>query len=257
MTLAETVLGKGLRQLPRDSFIVSTKCGRYGAETFDFSAKRVTASVDESMQRLGVDYIDIIQCHDIEYGDLDQVVTETIPALLRLKEAGKVRAIGITGYPLEIFPYVLSCCPPGCIDVALSYCNYTLQNDRLSMLMPWFKRAGVGLINASPLCMGLLTEGGGPEWHPADQETKEASRHANDICEAAGESLANVALKFSHLADASMVASTLVGIDSIETLNKNIDILEGNLESDQLIEDVINSFKPVRNRRWASGSFGV
>ncbi len=67
------VLGKALKDLPRDQIIVSTKVGRYGAETFDFSAERVTASVHESLQRLQIPYIDIIQCHDIEFGSLDQV----------------------------------------------------------------------------------------------------------------------------------------------------------------------------------------
>jgi L-galactose dehydrogenase len=72
-TLAETNLGKALKDIPREKFVLSTKVGRYGQDVFDFSAERVTRSVDESLARLNVDYIDIIQCHDIEYGSLDQV----------------------------------------------------------------------------------------------------------------------------------------------------------------------------------------
>src|SRR6266550_3254829 len=103
LTKAETVLGKALRSLPRDKYILSTKVGRYGMEMkdFDFSAKRVTASVDESLARLGVDHIDVIQCHDIEFGSLDQVVNETVPALGKLQQAGKVRFVGVTGLPLN------------------------------------------------------------------------------------------------------------------------------------------------------------
>lgn len=73
-TLAETVLGKAMKTMPipRESFVVSTKCGRYGSG-FDFSAERVTHSVDESLERLNLDYVDIILCHDIEFGSLDQV----------------------------------------------------------------------------------------------------------------------------------------------------------------------------------------
>lgn len=67
------MLGKALRDLPRDQIVVSTKVGRYGQEQFDFSAERVTASVAESLARLQIPYIDLIQCHDIEFGDLDQV----------------------------------------------------------------------------------------------------------------------------------------------------------------------------------------
>lgn len=73
-TLSETVLGKALEAVGvrREEFIVSTKCGRY-EDGFDFSAQRVTRSVDESLARLRLDYVDILQCHDIEFGDLDQV----------------------------------------------------------------------------------------------------------------------------------------------------------------------------------------
>ena len=139
-TRAETVLGKALKQIPRNEFVLSTKVGRYDLNVFDFSAERVVKSVNESMARLGVDYIDVIQCHDIEFVDLDQVVSETIPTLCKLKQDGKVGAIGITGYPLEIFPYVLSAVKPGSVDVILSYCNYCLQNNRLEMLLDWLKK---------------------------------------------------------------------------------------------------------------------
>lgn len=67
------ILGRGLVALPREDIIVATKVGRYGADKFDFSAERVTKSVHESLERLQLSYIDLIQTHDIEFGDLDQV----------------------------------------------------------------------------------------------------------------------------------------------------------------------------------------
>ena len=106
-TKSESALGVGLAKLPRDAIVVATKVGRYGADTFDFSAKRVKKSVDESLERLQLDYIDLIQCHDMEFVPLDQIVQETIPALQGLKKEGKVRHIGITGLPLKIFKYIL------------------------------------------------------------------------------------------------------------------------------------------------------
>lgn len=106
-TKSETVLGKGLKRLPRDQIIVATKMGRYGNGVFDFSAERVAASIKESLGRLQLDYVDLLQCHDIEFGSLDQIIEETIPALIKLKEEGVVRKIGITGLPLKIFKYVL------------------------------------------------------------------------------------------------------------------------------------------------------
>lgn len=254
-TKAEAVLGKALKELPRDSFVLSTKVGRYDSNTFDFSAERVTRSVEESMQRLNVDRIDIIQCHDIEFGDLDQIVNETLPALKKLKQAGKINAIGITGYPLEIFPYVLSAAPPGAVDVVLSYCHYNLQNNRLDRLLDSLNnKFGVGVINASPLCMGLLTPSGGPEWHPADEETKKLAKEASKLCEERGSNLASIALQYAMQADPRYIASTLVGIDSVGTLAKNLAVMMAQPDK-QLIEEVRAVFDPVRNRRWDSGRF--
>jgi L-galactose dehydrogenase len=82
-------------------------------------------SVDESLRRLGVDTIDLIQCHHTEYGDLDRVVSETIPVLRRLQEQGKVRFVGVTGFPLRIFSYVLARTE---VDTILTYCHYSLNN---------------------------------------------------------------------------------------------------------------------------------
>ena len=72
-TVSESVLGRCLREVgvPRSDFVVSTKCGRY-VDGFDFSADRIASSVDESLARLGLDYVDLLQCHDIEFGSLDQ-----------------------------------------------------------------------------------------------------------------------------------------------------------------------------------------
>ena len=80
ITLAETRLGEALAGR-RDRVIVATKCGRYGVDEFDFSAKRVTASIDESLRRLQTDYIDLFQAHDVEFGDVQQIIHETVPAL--------------------------------------------------------------------------------------------------------------------------------------------------------------------------------
>ncbi|KAF3487629.1 hypothetical protein F2Q69_00057862 [Brassica cretica] len=164
-TLSEKMLGKGLKalQVPRSDYIVATKCGRY-EEGFDFSAERVTKSIDESLERLQLDYVDILQCHDIEFGSLDQIVSETIPALQKLKREGKTRFIGITGLPLSIFTYVLDRVPPGTVDVILSYCHYGVNDSALVDLIPYLKGKGVGVISASPLAMGLLTEQGGIEY---------------------------------------------------------------------------------------------
>ena len=82
---AETVLGKALRGIDRSRYYLSNKVGRYGKDgvnTWDYSGRKATESVFESMERLGVDYIDLINVHDIEFADLNQVVNETWPAML-------------------------------------------------------------------------------------------------------------------------------------------------------------------------------
>lgn len=237
--------------------MLGTKVGRYDADSFDFSAERVVKSVEESMDRLNVQQLDIVQCHDIEFGDLDQISKETIPALVKLKEAGKIRAIGITGYPLEIFPYVLSCVAPRSIDVILSYCNLTLQNDRLLAMAAGLKRDyGVGIINASPLCMGLLTDGGCPDWHPASPAIKQAASTANELCKSRGDesTLPAVAMQYALTTDRDLITSTLVGIESRARLNCNLKILES-LPNKSLLEDVRGVFAGVRNETWASGRF--
>ena len=101
---AEIVLGKALKDIPRDKFFLSTKVGRYGEDghnTWDYSAKRAKESVYESLERLHIDYIDIINVHDIEFqgrmeGGLQKVVDETLPALHELKKEGVVKHVGIT-----------------------------------------------------------------------------------------------------------------------------------------------------------------
>jgi L-galactose dehydrogenase len=259
-TKAETVLGLGLRDLPRDSFVLGTKVGRYDSSTFDFSAQHVFRSVEDSMKRLGVDYLDIVQCHDVEFGDLDVIVRETIPALVRLKEAGKIRAIGITGYPLEVFPYILSCVAPKSVDVVLSYCNYTLQNDRLALLARSLRATyGVGVVNASPLCMGLLTDGGCPPWHPASDAVKRAAAAANQVCKEGGEgggggTLASLALQYALGASEGMIVSTLVGIESRARLRSNIAVMESTMDA-ELLEQVEAALAPVHNETWDSGRF--
>lgn len=128
LTKAETVLGESLQTVPRDRYILSTKAGRYGQDEFDFSRERIIRSAEESMGRLGTDYLDILLLHDIEFGSLEQVMEEGIPALEELKQSGKIRYSGVTGLPLPIFETVLS---RTALDVILSYCHYSLNDTTL------------------------------------------------------------------------------------------------------------------------------
>ncbi len=106
-----------------------------------------------------------------------QIVTETVPALQKLKDAGKVRHIGISGLPLNAFRYVLDRVPKGSVEVVLSYCHYSLNDTSLLEIVPYLQEKGIGIINASPLSMGLLSGQTPPEWHPAPSELKVLVSH--------------------------------------------------------------------------------
>ncbi|CAI8618024.1 unnamed protein product [Vicia faba] len=254
-TLSEEVLGKALKALnvPRSEYIVATKCGRYG-DGFDFSAERVTKSIEESLERLQLDYVDILQCHDIEFGSLDQIVNETIPALQKLKESGKTRFIGITGLPLGIFTYVLDRVPPGTLDVILSYCHHSVNDSTLEDLVPYLKSKGVGIISASPMAMGLFTEAGPPEWHPASPELKSACKAAATYCKEKGKNISKLALQYSLLN--KEISSVLVGMRSIEQVEENVatarELAASGIDEEALSE-VGAILKPVKNQSWPSG----
>jgi aryl-alcohol dehydrogenase-like predicted oxidoreductase len=82
-TKAEIVLGKALKEIDRGSYYLSTKVGRYGingVKSWDYSASMAAKSIDESLSRLNIEFIDLINVHDIEFSDLKQVINETIPA---------------------------------------------------------------------------------------------------------------------------------------------------------------------------------
>ncbi|MDG2387832.1 MAG: aldo/keto reductase [Planctomycetaceae bacterium] len=192
--MSEVMLGVALREIPRDSYILGTKLGRYAGKHFDFSAKRVEESVDISLERMGVDHLDICLCHDIEFVDRQQIVDETLPALRKEQEKGKVRFVGISGYPMNNFQFVLEQTD---LDVVLSYNHYTLQNTMFADQVPYLKEKSVGIMNAAPFSARLLTNAPLPPWHKATPIVRETCAKAARHCEQAGVDLAQLALQFS------------------------------------------------------------
>jgi L-galactose dehydrogenase len=247
LTLAEERLGAALEGR-RQEAVLCTKCCRYDKDDFDFSAERVARSINESLRRLRTDYLDLFIVHDIEFADVRQIVEETLPAMMRLKRSGKCRAIGISGYPLRILRETAEAAP---VDFVLSYCRYNLLNREMDVeLSPALQSRGIGLINASPFCMGLLTELGPPDWHPAPSEVKEAARRIVEACQRRGASVTDIALRFclGH----PYASSTLAGMASAEEVERTLSALDSAVP-DGLAGEIEEIAQPVQRLRWQSG----
>ncbi len=246
-TRAESVLGKALRGVPRDRYVLATKVGRYGDTEFDFSGERVRRSMDESLQRLGVDYVDLIQAHDVEYGDLRQIETETIPALHRLVEKGKARFAGATGYPLKPLRRLAE---QARLNTVLSYNHLSLNDTTLRDALPDFAAKGIGVINAAPLSQGLLTNRRTPPWHPAPEAVKAACEAAAEFVRSRGSDLAKLAIQFSVREPG--VATTLIGTADPRELELSLQWAADPLDED-LLTLVQRKLAPIHNVTWTTG----
>ena len=234
---AETVLGKALKNIDRNRYYLSTKVGRYGKNginCWDYSAGRAKESVFESMERLHVDYIDLINVHDIEFADLEQVCRETLPALVEIRHQGLVRHVGITNLTLKHFQYIIDHVPAGTVESILSFCHYCLNDDALLDYLDYFEQKNVGVINASPFAMGLLTERGAPDWHPAPKPLQDLCRKAAAHCKAKGKSIEQLAIRFA--VDNQQIATTLFSTTRAESVMQNIRWMEEPLDLELLAE---------------------
>jgi len=246
-TLAETRLGEALVGL-RDRIVLATKVGRYDVDTFDFSAERVIESVEESLVRLKTDYVDIFQVHDVEFGRREQILNETLPAMHRLKQAGKVRFVGITGYPLHPLKDIAEAAE---MDTVLSYCRYNLMDTSMDdVLTPLVQQEGIGLINASPLHMRVLTERGAPDWHPAPRKVLKIGQRVARLCRSRGIDIADLAMQFALQHDCA--ATTLVGMSKIRHVERNVKSV-GVAPDPELLAEVLEAIKPVANVCWKEG----
>ena len=253
---AETVLGKALKQIPRDRYYLSTKVGRYGKDgvnLWDYSAKRVTESVYESMERLNIDYIDLINVHDIEFqasmeGGLQKVVDETLPALVALREKGVVGHVGITDLQPENLKWVIEHSEPGTVESILCFCHYSLNDDMLLDYLDFFESHGIGVINASPFSMGLLSDRGTPEWHPAPQPLKDACRRAAEYCRSKDYPIEKLAMQFSTSLN-PRIATTLFSSANPKNVLKNINYVSEPMDK-QLVKDVQAIIGDQMRVRW-------
>ena len=240
--MSEVLLGQALRGVARDSYTLCTKLGRYDLAHFDFSAKRVAESVDVSLHRLGTDHLDVVLCHDIEFVPMQQIVDETLPALRKIQQSGKVRFIGISGYPMKAFQFVLAQAE---LDCVLSYNQYTLQNTRFAdELVPELKSRGVGVMNAGPFSARLLTNAPLPDWLKDPEEVKAAARKAAAHCQSRGVDIAQLALQFS-IAHPD-ITTTVAGSANPENIRKWSQWAAAPID-ETLLREVQDIFVPVKN----------
>ncbi len=240
--MSEVLLGVALRGVPRESYTLCTKLGRYDLTHFDFSAKRVRESVDVSLHRMGTDHLDILLCHDIEFVPMQQIVDETLPAMRKLVEAGKVRFLGISGYPMKLFKFVLGQTD---LDCVLSYNQYTLQNTRFAdELLPLLEDRGVGAMNAGPFSARLLTNAPLPAWLKEPESVKDAARAAAALCESRGVDIAKLALQFSL--SNPRIATTVAGSANPENI-RNWAKWAAEPMDEGLLREVQALFAPVKN----------
>ena len=240
--LSEVLLGIALRDVPRDSYILSTKIGRYDLNHFDFSAKRVAESVDVSLHRLATDHLDLVLCHDIEFVEMQQIVDETLPALRKIQQSGKVRFIGFSGYPQKIFRTICDQTP---VDCVLSYNQYTLQNTRFAdETLPYLQGKGIGAMNAGPFSARLLTNAPLPKWLKEPENVKAAARAAAEHCTKKGIDLAKLALQFSCAHPG--ITTTIAGSANPENIRKWAQWLAEPLDQ-TLLAEVQAIFQPVKN----------
>lgn len=240
---AETVLGKALREIDRDRYYLSTKVGRYGKDgvnTWDYSAKRAKESVYESMERLGIDHIDLINVHDIEFqaalpGGLQKIVDETLPALVELRNEGVVSHVGITDLQIENLQWVIERVPEGTVESVLNFCHYCLNDDKIADYFDFFESHDVGIINASPLSMGLLSERGVPDWHPAPKALVEACQKAVQHCKAKVTPIEKLAIQYS--VSNPRIATTLFSSANPENVKRNLEWSREAIDW-QLVEEV-------------------
>ncbi|HUQ95233.1 MAG TPA: aldo/keto reductase [Bryobacteraceae bacterium] len=247
VTRSEAVVGKALRGIPRDSYYISSKVGRYDINDSDFSYTRVKNGLDATLDRLGCGYLDIAILHDIEFVPLSEVLSEGLQVLEDARAEGKVRFIGASGLPLKIYPAILAHAE---LDVVITYANYTLQNTALESVLPLLREHHLGVINASPLGLGLLTPQGPQPWHLGDDLLKEKCREAAAWCSSRGVNIAEVGMQFA-MANPH-IHSTLTGARTADEIRRNVQAVSAPPDP-RIVAALQRILAPVRDITWPSG----
>ncbi len=252
-TVSEVVLGKALRAVTRDRYYLSTKVGKYtrpgsyGEDTLDYSRARIRRSIEESAERLGTEYFDLIHIHDIEYQGrkyTEWALTEGYESVQELKREGRVGGVSFGIYPMDLWMRIFSSVE---VDAGLVHNHYCLSDTRITELLSIAERKGIGIINASPFGSALLTDCGPADWHPASAQDRATFKAAADFCRAQGSCIAKLALQFAS--QNPSLPTTLFSSANPESVRRNVEWQEEPVDL-QLVAQVQQRLSPVRDKQW-------
>lgn len=249
--IAEDLLGRALEGGLRDKVAICTKACRLDRAVFDFTPEGTRKCVEQSLKRLRTDHVEILLAHDIEFADdYEYVFNETYRVLQDLKKEGKTRYIGMSCYPLGLLKRAIERCE---LDVVISYAHYNLFNTRLlTELLPTAEARGTGVMNASPLAMGLLTNQGPQPWFPGQPEVVAACRAAAELCRARGADISFLGMQFASAQE--QIPCTLTGAARKSELDVNLKALSEPIDA-TLLADVMKVLDPVRDWTWPCGNW--
>ncbi len=244
--LAEVRVGAALANRPRAEFVLSTKVGRLlvpdpaGARrrdpegfavpaasrrVWDFSAAGVRKSLESSLERLGLDRVDVVYLHDPD-NHWDQAMGEAVPALVELREQGVIDAVGIGMNQWQLPARFVRECEPGSVDVVMLAGRYTLlEQPALAEFLPLCAERGVGVVVAGVFNSGLLARQEVPDDATHDYRAAPAgligrARRIAAVCARHGTTLPAAALWFPFGHEA--VTGAVVGARSVAELRANV-----------------------------------
>lgn len=240
MGKSEQRIGGGISQLSRNEVILSTKVGRLlvpnssgdGLEVqYDYSYDAARRSLDSSLERLGLDSVDILLCHDIDvwtHGDAqpgiyDTAVKGILPALNDLREQGVIRAFGLGVNEAKVCSQIMDQFDVDCFLLAGRFT--LLEQEPLEELLPKCLKQKVSIIVGGPYNSGLLAtpsrDAATYDYKPVDDDRWNRAQAIRQVCDAHQVDIRAAALQYPLRHGA--VASVIPG-------NKNMEELEANLE---------------------------
>lgn len=255
---SEISYGKAIKNFKRDDFFISSKCGRIIKDkysknlasensiisnnveiVFDYSEKGIISSVEESLKRLNLNYLDSLLLHDPDQADMEKEAVETaFPSMIRLKEEGIVKNIGCGinqwEMPMRFYDHYD-------LDYVLLAGRYTLlENKDSKLFMEKSKKLNTKITIGGPFNSGILARNlNSPvsyNYELAPEKLINKAKKIEIITNKYGISLKSAALNF--LLKDEMVTSIVPGMSSINEIDENIKI-----SKDQIPEKLWNELK--------------